>query len=89
VLREQPNCRAICLIPSPLRAITRISTACSWVNIDGQKAAIVAQVGQFHFGTVGQFRIGANIQSTRPREARLADDAAQSVVCTVSIHAPA
>lgn len=60
MLREQPSCLAISLIPSPLRAITRISTACSWVNIDGQKTAIVAQVGHFHFGAVGQFYIGAN-----------------------------
>jgi hypothetical protein len=60
VLREQPSCLAISLIPSPLRAITRISTACSWVNIDGQKAAIVAQVGHFYSGAVGQFYIGVN-----------------------------
>ena len=63
VLREQPSCRAISLISSPLRAITRISTACSWVNIDGQKAAIVAQVGHFYSGAVGQFYIGANNRS--------------------------
>jgi hypothetical protein len=35
VLREHPACFAIALIPSPRRAITRISTACSWVNIGG------------------------------------------------------
>lgn len=59
MLREQPSYLAISLIPSPLRAITRTSTACSWVNIAGQKAAIVAQVGHFHLGAVGQFYIGA------------------------------
>jgi len=49
VLREQPSCFAIDLTPSPLRAITRISTACSWVNIDGSgKAAILSQVGQIY-----------------------------------------
>jgi hypothetical protein len=38
-------------LQSPLRAITLISTACSWVNvIDGQEAVIVARVGQSHFG---------------------------------------
>ena len=62
MLREQPSCLAISLIPSPLRAITRISTACSWVNIDGQKAAILAQVDHFYFGAVGQFYIGANTE---------------------------
>ena len=45
----------------PLRANTRISTACSWVNIlGGQKAAIIAQVGQFYSDEVGQYYIGAN-----------------------------
>jgi hypothetical protein len=49
------------LTPSPLRAITRISTACSWVNIDGtKKAVILAQVGHFYFGAVGQYYSGAN-----------------------------
>jgi hypothetical protein len=63
VLREQPNCFAIALTPSPRRAITRISTASSWVNIDGsQKAAILAQVGHFYFGAVGQYYSGANTQ---------------------------
>jgi hypothetical protein len=63
VLREQPSCLAIDLTPSPLRAITRISTASSWVNIDGtEKAVILAQVGHFYFGAVGQYYIGANIQ---------------------------
>jgi transposase len=69
VLREQPSCLAISLIPSPLRAITRISTACSWVNIDGQKAAIVAQVGHFYSGAVGQFYIGANMYCRDQRPA--------------------
>jgi len=31
----QGHSLAIALIDSPLRAITRISTASSWVNIDG------------------------------------------------------
>jgi DNA-binding NtrC family response regulator len=62
VLREQPSCRAISRTPSPLRAITRISTACSWVNIDGQKAVSFAQVGQIYFGAVGQFCIGGDTQ---------------------------
>jgi hypothetical protein len=60
VLREQPSCRAISRTPSPLRAITRISTACSWVNIDGQKTVSFAQVGQIYFGAVGQFCIGGD-----------------------------
>ena len=56
-----PSSFAIALTPSPLRAITLISTACSWVNIGGpQMAAILPQVGQIHFGGVGQFLIGAN-----------------------------
>ncbi|MGH8787103.1 MAG: hypothetical protein ACREYA_18720, partial [Cupriavidus necator] len=42
-------------------AMTRISTACSWVSIGSpEKAAILAQVGQIYFGAVGQFYIGAN-----------------------------
>jgi hypothetical protein len=50
VLREHPTCLAIALNPSPRRAITRISTACSWVNIGSlKKAAILAQLGQFYF----------------------------------------
>jgi hypothetical protein len=52
---------AIALTLSPLRAITRISTACSWVNINSQKAVILAQVGHFYFGAVGQYYFGANI----------------------------
>jgi hypothetical protein len=60
VLREQPSCRAICRTPSPLRALTRISTACSWVNIDGQKTVSFAQVGQIYFGAVGQFYFGGD-----------------------------
>jgi hypothetical protein len=56
-----PSCLAIDLTPSPLRAITRISTASSWVNIGGtEKAAILAQVGHFYFGAVGQYYFGAN-----------------------------
>ena len=50
MLREHSNCFTIALMLSPLRAITRISTACSWVNIDSQKAVILAQVGHFYFG---------------------------------------
>lgn len=51
VLREHSNCLAIALTLSPLRAITRISTACSWVSIGSpEKAAIVTQVGQIYFG---------------------------------------
>ncbi len=35
----------------PLRAMTRISTARSWVNISSlEMAAILAQVGQYYFG---------------------------------------
>jgi hypothetical protein len=60
VLREQPNCRAISRTPSPLRAITRISTACSGVNIDGQKTVSFAQVGQIYFGAAGQYYFGGN-----------------------------
>ena len=42
--------------------MTLISTACSWVSIlGGQKAAIIAQVGQFYFDEVGQYYSGANI----------------------------
>lgn len=40
------------------------------VNIDGQKAAIVAQVGHFYSGAVGQFYIGANTRKNL-RELRL------------------
>jgi len=41
--------------------MTLISTACSWVSIlGGQKAAIIAQVGQFYFDEVGQYYSGAN-----------------------------
>ncbi|MBA3763856.1 MAG: hypothetical protein H0X04_11040, partial [Chthoniobacterales bacterium] len=43
--------------------MTRISTACSWVNIvRGQKAAIIAQVGHFYSDAVGQYYSGANIE---------------------------
>lgn len=45
---------------APCRASTLISTACSWVNIGGQKATILAQVGPLYLGAVGQFCIGAN-----------------------------
>jgi hypothetical protein len=49
VLREQPNCFAIDLTDSPLRAKTRISTASSWVNIGGSgKATILSQAGQIY-----------------------------------------
>jgi hypothetical protein len=41
--------------------MTLTSTACSWVNIDDQKAVSFAQVGQIYFGGVGQFCIGADI----------------------------
>lgn len=48
----------------PCRAMTLISTACSWVNIlSGRKAAMVAQVGQFYFDAVGQYYSGANTHS--------------------------
>ena len=41
--------------------MTLISTACSWVNMfGGHKAAIFTQVGQFYFGTLGQFSIGVD-----------------------------
>jgi len=61
VLREQPSCFAIDLTASPLRAITRISTALSWVNIDGtEKAVILTRVGHFYFGAVGQYYFGGN-----------------------------
>lgn len=61
VLRDNPVCRLICRIDSPCRANIRISTACSWVNIPAaQKAAILAQVGHFYFGAVGQFYLGVN-----------------------------
>ena len=46
--------------PTPRLANTRISTACSWVNIGGLLAAMLAQVGQFYFGDVGQYYFGAN-----------------------------
>lgn len=54
---------------APCRASTLISTACSWVNIGGQKATILAQVGPLYLGAVGQFCIGAN---TFPKEAKTA-----------------
>ena len=61
MLREHPSWRAIDLTPSPLRAITRISIASSWVNIDGtKKAVILNQVGHFYFDGVGQYYLGAN-----------------------------
>ncbi len=60
-MREQLSCLAMDLTPSPLRAITRISTASSWVNIDGTaKPVILAQVGHFYFGAVGQYYFGGN-----------------------------
>ena len=55
MLREQRSSRAIARTPSPLRAITRISTACSWVNIDGQKTVSFAQMGQICSDAVGQY----------------------------------
>ena len=59
--REQFSCFAISRTLSPIRSITRISTACSWVNIDGTaKAVILAQGGHFYFGAVGQYYSGAN-----------------------------
>ncbi|MEQ9478380.1 MAG: DUF2384 domain-containing protein, partial [Algiphilus sp.] len=48
--------------PTSCRDRTLISTACSKLNMGGQKAAILAQVGQIYFGAVGQFYIGANKQ---------------------------
>jgi len=46
--------------------MTLISTACSWVSIlGGQKAAIIAQVGQFYFDEVGQYYSGANTKVLR------------------------
>ena len=62
MLREHSNCFAIALTLSPRRAITRISTDCSWVNINGAKAVILPQVGQIYFGAVGQYYIGVNTQ---------------------------
>jgi len=51
----------IALTLVPLRAMTRISTACSWVNISSpEMAAILPQVGHFYFGAVGQYYSGAN-----------------------------
>lgn len=50
---------------APCRASTLISTACSWVNIGGQKATILAQVGPLYLGAVGQFCIGANTQGAQ------------------------
>jgi len=68
VSREQFSCFAISRTLSPIRSITRISTACSWVNIDGAKKVILAQVGHFYFGPVGQYYFGANnLCVTRPR----------------------
>lgn len=61
MLREQSSCLAIALTVPPLRAITRISTALSWVNIDGtKKAVILTQVGHFYFGAGGQYYFGGN-----------------------------
>src|SRR6266496_719318 len=52
----------------PRRAMTRISTTCSWVNIlGGQKAAIIAQVGHFYSDVVGQFYTGANTKTYKLR----------------------
>jgi len=46
--------------------MTLISTACSWVSIlGGQKAAIIAQVGQFYFDEVGQYYSGANMYASK------------------------
>ena len=46
----------------PRRAITLISTCCSWVNIlGGHKAAMFAQVGQIYSDQVGQYYSGANM----------------------------
>lgn len=69
MLREHPICFAIDRTPSPLRGITRISTACSWISIDGtKKAVIVHQVGHFYFGDLGQYYFGANTQAARSRK---------------------
>ena len=54
--------------------MTRISTACSWVNIGGlRKAAILAQVGHFYSGGVGQYYSGANKQPDEPLERGLCE----------------
>jgi hypothetical protein len=56
-------------IDNPCLFKTRISTACSWVNISAaQKAAILAQVGHFYFGVVGQYYFGVNkgVGATHP-----------------------
>jgi len=58
--REHPICRAISRMLVCCRAKTLISTDCSKVNMGGQKAAILAQVGQVYLGAVGQFCIGVN-----------------------------
>jgi hypothetical protein len=71
VLRAQPSCRAISRTPSPLRALTRISTACSWVNIDSPKTVSFAQVGHFYFGAVGQLCIGGDTQLRRKARRRV------------------
>ncbi|MEQ9480321.1 MAG: hypothetical protein RIK00_13460, partial [Algiphilus sp.] len=52
--------------PTSCRDRTLISTACSKLNMGGQKAAILAQVGQIYFGAVGQFYIGANKYKATP-----------------------
>jgi hypothetical protein len=59
-IARAPSSLAIVLTDWPCRYIILISTACSWVNIDGQKTASFAQLGQIHFGGVGQFCIGGN-----------------------------
>jgi hypothetical protein len=62
VLREHPACLAICRIAIPSQANSRISTACSWVNIvGGQKAAILAQLCHLYSVAMGQYYPGANI----------------------------
>ena len=67
VLREHSSCFAIALTLSPLRAMTRISTACSWVNIRSpEMAAILPQVGHFYFGAVGQYYFGVNTCGSIP-----------------------
>ena len=63
--------RAICQTPMPCRAITRISTACSWVNIvGGQRAPIIAKAGHFYSDAVGVRQKSSTVYVAMPSLAR-------------------
>jgi hypothetical protein len=66
VLREQLSCVAMDLTPSPFVPSLVSPLLPPGVNIDGTaKPGILAQVGHFYFGAVGQYYFGGD--KLRPR----------------------